>query len=81
MMGAKRQLQRAKLAVERKKVKRAQKEIKALMNAIPGGCNRCGTSFTPRETPEQLDTWTIKATRTRADLTCDKCQTLIDANE
>ena len=72
-MGLARQVQRTALKARRKAADKASKEIKALMDAIPGGCSSCGAAFTPRETPEQLDSWHIKATTTHATITCDKC--------
>ena len=80
-MGFERQLKRNQLKIKRKAANKASKEIKSLMDAMPGGCSVCGAAFTPRETPEQLDTWNIKATRTRATLTCDKCAGGPDAPE
>jgi len=78
-MGIKRQVGRQRLAVQRKRVKRATKEIKSLMRVMPAGCHLCGAEFTPRETPVQMDTWKIVATRTYAELTCDACTG--DSNE
>ena len=72
-MGFERQVKRRQLKERRKAANKAAKEIKALMDAMPGGCSVCGTAFTPRETPEQLDNWKIQATTKHATLTCDKC--------
>ena len=78
-MGFERQVKRRRLKAARKAANKATKEIKSLMDAMPGGCSICGTAFTPRETPEQLDSWKIQATRTHATITCDKCVGRSDA--
>ena len=72
-MGLERQIRRNQLKQRRKKAKQAAREIQRLMEAMPDGCSECGASFTPRETPEQLDTWHVNAGVSSAKLTCGDC--------
>jgi predicted Zn-ribbon and HTH transcriptional regulator len=73
-MNLKRKIERKQKAAKKKAANRAVKEIGALMEAMPNGCLKCGSSFSPREHPEQLDSWRIKVSQVKAELTCPECQ-------
>ncbi len=80
-MGLERQIRRNQLKQRRKKAKQAAREIQRLMDVMPDGCSECGASFTPRETPEQLDTWHVNASVSSAKLICGDCLAKEDGND
>lgn len=73
-MSIERIVARNQARLRKKNAKRALKEVQSLMEAMPDGCAVCGAAFTPRETPEQMDTWLISVKTNEARLVCGDCR-------